>query len=531
LTALSLSILMAVGITTFLTAVRTEDFWWADGASFALNGEFLRDYLVSGSWRHPLSFALEWFRHYPALTISLYPPIFPLTEAAIFAIFGFSHASAQAAVTLFTVIALFAIFAAMRSTVLVLAAAGAAVMLAGTPEMLRWSREIVMDVPALAFLLLAAGALLRYQADRRMKTLLAAVILTLAAAYTKQTALFVAPAFAAALLLDEGWAIVRRAPMWIAGAVGLIGLIPLAIFTVLFGAENFHIAFGSETGEPDYARLSFQGLTAYGRVLPDIVGIVPLIGSAAYLLLVQFKGWRDRPERRLALLMVAWFVIVYILISVTADFEVRYATPLTVPPVVLSTLLVTRLLPAYWAGGATLALAVCLFAVNIVAQPPLRVEGYGDVAQYILDHTEQDDVVMFHGMGSKNLSFSVRARTPDPKLSILRAEKFLVDYKILRGWGIVDRSLTEADIDAIIDRYDVSYVVFQVGFWTDQPSIAALWRVLRSDRFAPVAEFRITAEEINRRAVLLVFRNVHHVPGRKHDFEAVPLPLGVGPRQ
>ena len=73
-----------------ITAAREEDFWWTDGASFALNGELLRDYFTSGLGRNPIAFASEWYLHYPALTISLYPPIFPLAEMIVFTIFGFS---------------------------------------------------------------------------------------------------------------------------------------------------------------------------------------------------------------------------------------------------------------------------------------------------------------------------------------------------------------------------------------------------------------------------------------------------------
>src|ERR1700722_2880484 len=146
---LCLSLLAAAAVLTFVTAARDEDFWWGDGASFALNGELVRDYLASGFRLDPMSFALEWFHHYPALTISLYPPIFPLAEAAVFGIFGFSHASAQATVTLFVVMAAYGIYRLSRTSVGILPATAAGVMLLATPEVLRWSREIVMDVPAM----------------------------------------------------------------------------------------------------------------------------------------------------------------------------------------------------------------------------------------------------------------------------------------------------------------------------------------------------------------------------------------------
>jgi 4-amino-4-deoxy-L-arabinose transferase-like glycosyltransferase len=501
-------VLVAAAIATYMTAARDEDFWWADGASFALNGEFVRDYLASGLGQNPVVFAQEWFRHYPALTISLYPPIFPLVEAAAFAIFGFSHTTALATVTVFATVASIGIYRTVRTTASVLPATAAGIMLLATPEVLRWSREIVMDVPAMALLLLGAAALLHYQAAKRPGTLLVTVLLTLAAVYTKQTAIFVVPAFAVSLLADDGWALARCKSTWLAVSGFLIGLLPLAVFTLLYGTENFHIAFGEGTGQKGYGRLSVQALMAYGRVLPEIVGIIPLVGSGAYLALLGVKGWHDNAERRLTVLMVSWFVIDYLLISVTADFETRYAVPLTAPPVVLSILLIARVLSTSLAGGVALVASVWMFAAQISSQPVMRVEGYGDVAQYVLEQSEPGDVVLFHGMASKNFAFSLRTRSPTPKVSVLRAEKFLVDYTIMRDWGITDRNLSAADVEAIIDRYEVSFIVFQPNFWTDQPSIAALQRVIDSDRFRMVAQFGITSEDLSRRATLRVYRNI-----------------------
>jgi 4-amino-4-deoxy-L-arabinose transferase-like glycosyltransferase len=104
-------------------------------------------------------FAMEWFHRYPALTISLYPPIFPLAEAAAFAIFGFSDNIAQAVVTAFAALASYGIYRTLRTATGILPATGAGIMLLATPEVLRWSGQMVLDVPAMAFLLLAGAGL------------------------------------------------------------------------------------------------------------------------------------------------------------------------------------------------------------------------------------------------------------------------------------------------------------------------------------------------------------------------------------
>ncbi len=505
-----LVIALAIGLT-FATAPTHEDFWWTDGATFALNGELIRDYVASGLAQNPMVFASAWYLRYPALTISLYPPIFPMVEAAVFAVFGFSHSAAQATVTAFAALAAFGAYLTMRSATGILAATGTAVLLLATPGVLLWSRQVVMEVPTLAFLLLAAATLLRYQANRRTKWLLGAVVLLLAAVYTKQPAIFAALAFAVALLVDEGVPVFRRISTWAAVAVGAIGLVPLALFTLIFAAQNIDSAIGTSTASvvegQSVTRFSLQAFTVYAGALPNIAGYIPLVTAPAYCALVASLGWRSRQERRLAVLMLSWFIVDYLFISAIGHFEARYGIFLTVPLVVLTVLFMTRVMTQRWSGAGALAAGVFVFAVAITSSHVTRISGYDAVARYIVDHTNQDDTVLFHGKESKNFTFSVRARSPQPKIFILRAEKILVSYNIIREWGITDRGMSDAEVEAIVDRYGIKYIVLQPDFWTDQPSIAKLQTLAYSGRFSEVAKFPITSEEASQRATIRVFKN------------------------
>ena len=234
--------MFAAVLALFITSPTNEDFWWTDSATFALNGELIRDYVASGLPGSPLAFATEWFRRYPALTISLYPPVFPVAEAVMFAVFGFSHPVAQATVALFTLFAAAGAFLAAQTAVPTLAAAGFAVGMLATPAMLLWSRQVMMELPFLGFLLAGAAALLRYQNSGRAWWLVLAVGGVLAATYTKQTAIFAAPAFAMALLVTEGPGLLRRRVVWLAAVAGVLCLVPLAVFTLKFGSEVVDIA-------------------------------------------------------------------------------------------------------------------------------------------------------------------------------------------------------------------------------------------------------------------------------------------------
>jgi 4-amino-4-deoxy-L-arabinose transferase-like glycosyltransferase len=515
-TLLSISLLAITVILLFVTAPKHEDFGWTDGASFALNGELIRDYVVSGFPHSPMTFAIEWFARYPALTISLYPPIFAMAEALVFALFGFSHPAAQATVAAFSALAAGGAYFTARTAMPPLAAVGAALLLFATPNVLLWSRQVVMELPALAFLLVGAAVLLRYQSAGGTWRLFLAVIFILAAVYTKQTALFVVPAFAIALLAQEGPSLLCRRPVWLAAATGVIGLLPLAVFTIMFAPLAIEAAFGQGTGSienpGEASRISIAAFTVYARALPEIVGLPSLVGALGYLGLLTTRGWRGGAERRLVVLMLGWFAVDYVFISGTAHFEARYGTTLTIPPAILSALFVTRLAGPRLQSFAALAAGIALFSTAIATQKVPRITGYDAVAAYVVNNSEQDSVVLFQGNESKNLVFSIRSHSATPKVFILRAEKLLVNYTIIREWGITDRNLSTSDIEALIDNNRISTVILQPDFWTDQPSIARLQALVYSDRFQQVAEFPIASDVPSHRTTIKVFRKIRLVP-------------------
>ncbi len=121
----------------------------------------------------------------------------------------------------------------------------------------------------MAFLLLAASMLLQYQARPGAWRLMAVVGLLLGAVYTKQTAIFAAPAFAVALFAEEGLALFRKRSTWLAMVGGIVGLLPLAAFTIMYASQNIDSAIGqgaaSITGGTPAARFGLQAFIVYGR--------------------------------------------------------------------------------------------------------------------------------------------------------------------------------------------------------------------------------------------------------------------------
>src|SRR6185437_4221301 len=84
-----------------ITAPKSDDFFWSDAPRHALNGAFVLDLLRDHPLQNLSVWAMAYCARYPALTILFYPPFFYGVEAAFFAVFGVSHASAQLAVWFF----------------------------------------------------------------------------------------------------------------------------------------------------------------------------------------------------------------------------------------------------------------------------------------------------------------------------------------------------------------------------------------------------------------------------------------------
>ena len=489
----------------FITTPKHDDFWWTDAPAHAMNGALLHDYLWTLPYSSPLRFAFDYYLHYPALTISVYPPLFPIAEAMVFSVLGVSHFAAQLTVSLFGLVLAYSLYGMARTALAPAASAGAALLVLSTPMVALWSRQVMLEIPALALLVAASALFLRFLEGGANRRLYLSVLLLCGAIYTKQTAAFAIIPMATTLVLEKGWATLRQPSIWVAIALGSFLLLPLAVFTAVFASHNLEIAAG--IGPEAGSNFTLSSFLFYARWLPEIAGPIPIAAALGYLALIALARWRSAQERRLAALMFGWFAADYLFISSIAHREDRYGISLAVPVAILAILFLVRVLPQRMAAGAALAGGLVAFLVAIAGDPVPRVPGYDTLAAFILNHAEKDSIVLFHGFRSPNFVFAVRAQSASPEVYLLRSEKMLVDYKVSRDWGITDRGLSREDVAKLIDRYGITYVVFQPDFWTDLPSMAALQELVYSDRFTKVAEFPIAANVPSREKEMLVFKN------------------------
>ena len=72
-----------------------ELFFHTDEMYHAMNGTFVRDFLVDFPIHHPVQYAYEYYAKYPAIALPHWPPLFYAVEGIAFLIFGVSPGSAD----------------------------------------------------------------------------------------------------------------------------------------------------------------------------------------------------------------------------------------------------------------------------------------------------------------------------------------------------------------------------------------------------------------------------------------------------
>src|SRR5262249_10238404 len=139
-----------------------------DETRHVMTGVFARDALVDGeAWRHPTSFAKRYYLKYPALGLLVWPPLYYLVEGAFMLPFGTSFLAARTLVGLFDAWAVVTFYRLLRRDRDVMTASMAAILFGIAPLVVMFSRQVMLELPALAFALAAVFHFERYLSDER----------------------------------------------------------------------------------------------------------------------------------------------------------------------------------------------------------------------------------------------------------------------------------------------------------------------------------------------------------------------------
>ncbi|WP_144299643.1 glycosyltransferase family 39 protein [Elioraea rosea] len=511
-------------VALYATSPLHGAFWWSDAPRHGLNGIFLKDALTELPVGDPKGFAFAWYAQYPALTILFYPPLFYVTSAPAFLLFGESHAVAQGMVALHLLGLGVGMYALALAWLPPLGALAAALVLLGLPEIALWGRQVMLEIPALCWLVWAAVFAVRHGRTAGTASLFLAAAVLLAALYTKVSMIFAIPALALLLLRARGFGMLAERRVWLAALLFLAGLAPLVLLTLQFGQANVQSVV--EIVDTAASRKTLEGWVWYARALPGMLGWLPLalagLGLVASLL-GRAGAWR-RGERTM---LVLWVVVSYLALSFIELKEARHGVILLVPIAAwIACGLVWLAGLAGRAQGPALAAGAgaALVALTVATEAVPRVDGYEEAARRVAALAPPDSTVLFSGKRDGSFVFSMRTVSGRPDLYTARADKLLLTVAVRRELGVGQREDTEEEILERIRDLGVSVVVAQRDFWTDLAAMARLQHVLDGPGFEEIGRIPVVANVPTEDRELRLYRIRGEVKPRPPSF-TIDLPI------
>ncbi len=519
--------LFVLGLATvllFFASPHAGDFWWSDAPRHAMDGVFYRDLLSAFPIGDPKQFAMDYYLRYPALTILFYPPGFAIFEAPLFWIFGVSHTVAQLAVSLFLLALAWGTYCLAVRWLGRLGALAFAVLLIGTHEVAFWARQVMLEIPAFAFLVWSCYFFLRYLNEGKPSRLYAAIVVAVAGLYTKQTIVFIFCAYLFVLACTRGKQLLRTREVWIGTALFILTVAPLVAFTFIWGHLNIQqtAVGGAWQGQ---SRLSLDGWLFVARQWPMQVGWPVLVLAVIYAAgAIWRKEWRLETGPKL--LIIGWLVSAYVMFSLIAIKDTRHCIFTVFGIVLFAILTILRGLPSKIAPYAALLFACVIFMHTLVSSPIPYVQGYRTAAQQVCAMAAPNSVILFSGNRDGSFVFNVRA-TPECKgATVIRADKLLLRVAVDREmFGVTEVGITESGFLAMLGRYGVRYVVVEPDFWTDLESMRMLVRSVHGKQFRLVSTIPITTNLPHGAEKLLqIFENLGPIEDKK-SFLQLELPV------
>jgi 4-amino-4-deoxy-L-arabinose transferase-like glycosyltransferase len=492
-TALVGVLLFAAVAVLLATSPTDYDFYNPDAPRHALNGAFVLDAISDFPWRDPMGYAIDYYLRLPSLSIGFYPPLFYVAEAIVFAVLGVSHFAAQVTVALFALLLGVSAYRLARMLFAPFAAAGAALMLLGAPELAFWDRQVMLDIPVHAVAMLAIVEFVQHLRTGRERYLWFAAIAFTAALYIKFTVCFMLVPAAVGFVARHGWgALLGRRILLALGAFALLSLPALAL-TLKFGMVNLTLVGGEVSGT---AITTITRWDYYVRALPGQLGW-PVLALALPGSVLLWRRAVAQQQRWLAALLLAWLISGYLFFSLIREHETRHDLMLLFPIVLaacasIGAVLRARLAPL--AAPATLLFGLGMLA-TAVATPVPRVAGYRAVADAVAKAAPPDAVVLFSAYRDGNFVFALRARSARRDIHVLRANKWLLHYAVEREWGVTEVAWDRARLQHELHAHGVALAVVQRGFWADLREMATLAAVLSDATiYRPVAVFPIEGD-------------------------------------
>jgi hypothetical protein len=332
----------------------------------------------------------------------------------------------------------------------------AAVLAIVTPAGVAWSRQVMLEWPAVFWISLAAFGYMRYLKRPGWKWAVVMAVACAATYLTKQTAAFVVPVILAHAVFTRNWRLARTLsfvlPMLAAAGVivvyakGTAGLNALAPQLV--------------SGDPPWRHLrTAEHWLWYLARMPAIVGWPVLL----LLLTPLIEAIRNREVRKAAVLPLLWAVAWWLISTLIAAKEERYFF-FAVPGLALmaGAGLVELVKDRAVRPIGVAALALALFAAFAALRTPTyRLTDLKNTVAFLAQQPDAD-LVLVDAVRDGQFIFDVRCNEiARDRIIPMRASKLLYSRAARTQYNYAQHVNSPEEIVELLDRLGMRYIVIE----------------------------------------------------------------------
>ena len=412
-----------------------------DAARHAMNGVFLRDLVAGGPLMHPIEFGRQYYAHLPALSMPYHPPMFPMLEAVFFLLFGVNVLTARILIALSVAVSAWLLYRLVNRT------SGSAVVAACTVitffslrDVQSVASDVMLEMPTLAFTLGAMYCLRDIDREFSLWRGIGFALLAGCAVWTKQQSVFLGLTPFLFVVLAWRWRLLLGKTIWISAFLFAGAVIGYTLLTL-----PFHGAGVDQATRPQwFSQIFAHNLNFYARSLRSVLGLVPLAGILAALVVALFLR-----KARLTL-YVAWAVSAFFVLLLIGPYDRRYLF-FTYPALFAAGYGVLEMACSRALGESrrswipAAVASVCLVSGSLV--PATFMTGPAEVAAAMIDGSPKR--VLYCGTTDGSFIFETRRRDPNLRTIVITGDKLPAS------------TFSPEKLEQFASRYGVSYVVIE----------------------------------------------------------------------
>lgn len=456
--------LLGVVIALFITLrvhsdVPSEPFFNNDETRHVMSGVFVRDFLHDFPFQHPIQHASDYYAQYPALGFLIYPPLFYGIEGVTMLLFGIDFAVAKGLILCFAAFAMICTYVLARRTLGALAAGCSLLLLCFTPLFFGMSRQVMLDIPMLAWSMAALMWAVRYVDSGRSADLWLAALAASFALLTRYNAVLLIPlllALPAAMGHPERY---RRRALAFAGLAVVALVVP---YYVLAGREIGWIHAKQQSvgvGDGTFLGRFPASLFDYITALPGQIGW-PLLAFAALGIVVVAFGQRRRQYVPIFALILA----TYLTMTPASNRETRLVIT-WVPAFAIFAAegagLVMRGIGRPALGPLVASGIAGLTAWGTLQIPEHFVRGYAEAARRVIAESGTARFCLFEGGLDGNFIYQVRRQDPKRHLWVLRGDRVAYSITVQPSLGYRDWARSDSAMMDVVSRRDPAMIVVE----------------------------------------------------------------------